>query len=450
MSASRRLLPVLLFLLLPGTPARAQSEGQVNEDERILKAASVAVDGPGLLEFIRKQVPSPADEERLAALVKRLGDKTFKVREQAAAQLIAMGPPALTALRQVLAKADLETRRRAEQCIKAIEKRHAPETVAAAARLLKVRRPAGACAALLNYLPHAGEEISEELLEVVFTLGADGGKVDPALATALTDAAVRRRAAAALVLGRFGTPEQRKAVNRLLEDADPVIRLRAAQGLLSGGRKDPIPALIALLDKAPLPLARQAEDLLARVAGEKAPSTSVEEDAAARTKARQAWDDWWKTHKDRLDLSKTDLGSPFASPAYQARTLTQRFLEALRKGNLKVVLATVEVPFAVDAAAVFTTREQLDQLFQQAVGNVQQKKFTFTIRKVWSVDEYVRANGREPVEFLRQVPKANLRVVYVEGREEGGRVENAAVLVRVRGGRPAVMGIGVLQKGAIK
>jgi hypothetical protein len=447
-----RSLSVLLLLLLVGPPlARGQADTQAAEDEKLLQSAKVAVDGPGLLEFIRKQVPSPADQRRITPLIERLGDKRFREREKAAAELIALGPPALPALRQVMQGTDLETRRRAEQCVKAIERRHAPETVAAAARLLKARRPAGACAALLNYLPHAGQEAVEEVLEAVFSLGSDGGKVDPAVAAALTDATAVRRAAAALVLGRHGSPEQRKAVRRLLDDADPVLRLRAAQGLVSGGDREALPALIALVGKAPPAVARQAEDLLARVAGEQAPPVFVGGDAAAAEKARLAWEGWWKAHKEKLDLTKADLGSPFASPTYHARTVTRRFIDALGKGNLEALRKLTDIPFAVDNFAVFTTREQLDQIFGQAVANIKQKKFTFQVLDVLSIDEYKRRTGLEPTEFLKQVPRANLRFVLVDGQEQGGRREAAAVLVRVRGGRTAVVGIGQARsKGAKK
>jgi hypothetical protein len=276
----------------------------------------------------------------------------------------------------------------------------------------------------------------------VFRLGGDAGKVDPAVAAALTDPSAVRRAAAALVLGRFGTPEQRKAVRRLLDDNDPVLRLRAAQGLVSGGDREALPALIALLGKGPPAVARQAEDLLARVAGEQAPSVFVEGGAAAGEKARQAWEGWWKAHKDRLDLAKVDLGSPFGSPTYHARAVTRRFIDALGKGNLEAIRKLTDIPFAVDSFAVFTTRDQLDQVFTQAVANVKQKKFTFQILEVMSMDEYTRRTGREPTEFLKQVPRASLRVVFVDGQEQGGRREAAAILVRLRSGRAAVVGIG--------
>src|SRR5690348_16977992 len=119
-----RLLPALI-LLTALSPAQAQTESPA-EDEKLLKAAHLGVDGPALLEFVRKLVPTPADEQRVADLISRLGDKTFKVRERAVNGLIAVGPPALPALRKVMKGGDLETSRRAEQCVQMIERRTAP------------------------------------------------------------------------------------------------------------------------------------------------------------------------------------------------------------------------------------------------------------------------------------------------------------------------------------
>src|SRR5262249_27476144 len=148
--------------------------------------------------------------------------KAFRVREKAAADIIAVGPTALPALREVKKAGDLETSRRADQCIKAIEARSAPATAAAAARLLAVRRPDGACKVLLDYLPLAADDaVAEDVLEAVYAVGVKDGRIDPVLLESLKSPVPAKCAAAALVVGRFGTPEQREAVRRLLEDDVP-------------------------------------------------------------------------------------------------------------------------------------------------------------------------------------------------------------------------------------
>src|SRR5947209_1694345 len=64
-----------LALILLGGPARpADPAPDLAEAERALREARVAVDGPGLLEFFRARTLSEAEQARLAATVRLLGD----------------------------------------------------------------------------------------------------------------------------------------------------------------------------------------------------------------------------------------------------------------------------------------------------------------------------------------------------------------------------------------
>jgi outer membrane protein assembly factor BamB len=90
------------------------------------------------------------------------------------------------------------------------------------------------------------------------------------------------------------------------------VRLRAAQGLIAGKDKEAVPTLIALLDHAALPIAYRAEDLLCRIAGERAPpvwlAAGQEEE---RRKCRMGWDAWWREHGLATDLAKVDIENRF-------------------------------------------------------------------------------------------------------------------------------------------
>ena len=134
------------------------------------------------------------------------------------------------------------------------------------------RQPEGAAAAFASYLPFAEELAEEELLTALGAVGSPNGTPDPALTQALTDRLPERRGAAALVLGSAG---DLKSVRPLLTDVAPRVRLRAAQGLLVGKHKEGVPALLALLAEGPLAEAWQAEELLFRMAGARAPTVSV-------------------------------------------------------------------------------------------------------------------------------------------------------------------------------
>src|SRR5947209_1838339 len=108
--------PLVAAALLLAAAARAEppETPDTAEDEKLLHEAGAKTDGPALAEFLRKRVPAAVTEERLAALVKQLGDDDFEVREQASAGLKALGSRALPALRRAAAGRDAEVKRRAE------------------------------------------------------------------------------------------------------------------------------------------------------------------------------------------------------------------------------------------------------------------------------------------------------------------------------------------------
>src|SRR5262249_57845298 len=90
----RPLLAALPFLVAPAGPEAPD----LREEEKVLEAAKLPTDGPGLLKYFRDRTPSEAEKTRLAALVRQLGHRSFAVREKASRQLIAAagaGPPLL-------------------------------------------------------------------------------------------------------------------------------------------------------------------------------------------------------------------------------------------------------------------------------------------------------------------------------------------------------------------
>src|SRR5262245_14412515 len=64
------------------------------------------------------------EAERIASLIRQLGDDEFKKREAASKELDAIGEPALSALRKAAASSDdLEIRRRAQRILRTITDR---------------------------------------------------------------------------------------------------------------------------------------------------------------------------------------------------------------------------------------------------------------------------------------------------------------------------------------
>ena len=304
----RSLAPALLLVSL-AAPVRGADE--TTHDEKTLRDASIATDGPSLLAYLKGQTPTEADRARLAAAAKRLGHRSFAVREKALRTLTSAGRPALPYLKAARSNRDLEVVRRAERGIEEIERVPYVSVMCCLARMLAVRRPAGTVEALLAYVPSAGEEsVEEALMKALAAAAVTRGKIDPAVRAALKDTEPARRAAAAYVFGR-ATPPQTTPLLPLLRDTDPGVRLQAATSLVLGRDKAGVPVLIALLAEAPGQLGWRVEDLLFRIAGEAAPRVSLgAADGPARARCREAWLAWWKANGVKADLARVNLADP--------------------------------------------------------------------------------------------------------------------------------------------
>jgi HEAT repeat protein len=339
------------------------------EDELVLKEAKAATEGPGLLEFFRRRVPTEKDQARITELIRQLGSSDFQGREKASHELATLGPVALPELRKAQKGKDAEVKRRAAECIETIERKASPTVTAAAVRLLKARAPAGATGVLLAFLPHANDDsLEEEIAGALLALGVRDGKVDPLLAAALDDPMPNRRAVAAMILGRYGTADQKEAVRKLLRDPDPRIRLRAAQGLVAAREKDAVPLLVGLLSDGSMDIARQAEDLLTRIAGDKAPKGSLEEDKGARRKYREAWEGWWKSAEAKLDLAKADVDLVSTNPIQQSRKVAQQFVDAVFKADTAMLRRTSAVPFSLPGMQEFKNGQVLQGIVHPTAG----------------------------------------------------------------------------------
>jgi hypothetical protein len=294
----------VLCLVVP--PVSAGDPDATAVDEEILKAAKVGTDGPALLDFFRHLTVTDTVRERVDRLIRMLGDESYAVREQASRDLTAIGPAALPQLRAAAQDADLEVKRRSQRCRRRIEETNPHEIVAAAARLLAVRRPPGAGEALLAYLPDADPDaVGEDLTAALAALAVRDGKPDEHLTAALADKVPIRRAAAVEAFCRAGVKGRRQAQLALLRDPDPATRKRAALALAGiAHEKDAVPVLIELLAELPIEQAWPIYDFLGRLAGEQAPEADAHD--GTRRKARDAWLRWWSAVGDKIDLTQLE------------------------------------------------------------------------------------------------------------------------------------------------
>jgi len=291
-----RLVGALVLLLLFGpSPSAAAAGAEDPSDEVLLRGLGLPTDGPGLLEFFRIRSTGTASSARLTALIEQLADDTPRARDQACAELLALGPLALPALRQAVKDPDMpRVAAAAERCLQALE-HDSSHLTSAALRLLALRKPEGAGEAILQFLPLAEDEsVLDEARSALGLVAFNRGKVDPALERYLEDKMPVRRGILLDVLCQQARDEPRALLRRLLQDQAPSVRVRAALALARGHDAEAIEILIDLMGQLPLAQGRQAEEFLGSLAGELGPRITLADDDISRKNCREAWQKWWK------------------------------------------------------------------------------------------------------------------------------------------------------------
>ena len=287
----------------------AADDGPIKSDEDALKAAGIATDGPALVEFFRSRILVETDRGRVLAIVRNLGDDAFEVREKATDELASMGPRAVAILREATHDPDIEIVRRAEYCLRQIDKIAGPSITKSVARLMAHGKPAGSAEALLAFLPFADDDlVLDEVRSTLAAVAVRDGNPEKAVIDAVQDPLPLRRSVAAEALVRSGRPELLQAMHRMLADPEKSVRLRVALALLDGKDKTAVPVLIGLLGDLSREECWPVEDVLFRLAGDLAPKDVPQgTDEAARKKCRDAWKDWWAHNGEKIDLAKLDL-----------------------------------------------------------------------------------------------------------------------------------------------
>jgi HEAT repeat protein len=294
---SRSLILVVTLLachLVSLSQVRAESPG--DEDERILHDAGLSADGAALLAFFHARARTDIDGEHLHRLRQHFAEGSTEQRMQATSELLGLGPLALPVMRQTLSDVDRpQAAQRALRCLPWLEGESSRKLLIAAAHSLARSKSEGSAAALLAYLPYAGEaEVIAAVNAALVAVAAPAGKPDADLLRGLSDVLAARRAAAVVALCRAVPPEQVPEVRKLLKDPSPTVRKRTALALAEAHDAEAIPILIDLLADLSAEQRQPIEEFLKQLAGEWAPVTQLgSEDRIARKIRRDAWRAWW-------------------------------------------------------------------------------------------------------------------------------------------------------------
>jgi len=305
--------------------------------------------GAVLLGELRSRTLSDAQRARLLTLLQKLDSEMLQEQEKASEELLTLSATAVPLLRQALAQATPRQKPLLLKCLGVLEKGALPPLPTAAPRLLALRRPEGALAALLAYLPYADNPDNIAHLEdLIGKLGWREGRPDPLLEKALQDPVGVRRAVAGSLLLRLGGAEQRPQVRKLLQDADPEVRLRLGLELAVRGEREAMPVLIALLGELSADRSWEIEDYLTSVAGDKAPAPALGPTPEARRRCSQAWAQWWQQNSNRVELTRVErehqLGLVMIVESFNVTTRLGSVSEVDRAGKVRWKIGNLSHP----------------------------------------------------------------------------------------------------------
>jgi HEAT repeat protein len=305
-----------------------------------------SLDGKHLLDEFTSRTLSDEDWAQVSSLFKKLDDASPDVRAKASEEIIRMGAKTAPMLRQVIGQGQPRLAVAARQCLESIERDSGKPLPDAALRLLALRRPEGTVEALLGYVPFAeNETITNQLTQLLASLGVRDGKADPALVRALENKVSARRAAAAVALVQGKADEEMPAVRKLLRDEDATVRLRTAVVLADRGEKAAVPVLIALLGELPLEQVWEVEDLLIHLAGDKAPSERIGGAAATRTASVAAWKTWWRKEEKTVDLARLHQAERDLGLMMLVEMQMGRVVELNRNGKVRWKIEGLQWPW---------------------------------------------------------------------------------------------------------
>lgn len=213
--------------------------------------------------------PHEADRAaRIETAIANLGASSYTQRERASAELRALGPSARSALVRAADSPDLEVRRRAAALLDQTEQLE-DHIVQAVLYLAFDRDPASRDAVLRCALHGPAILRAPSVLEALFVQVASDPPDLLWLRTQLASPEPRLRAAASgLVAASTNTPEHdADAIERLLVDPSPEVRLAAARAVAPWRPDAAVDALVELLGEGDRDGRRAAHDVLAAVVG---------------------------------------------------------------------------------------------------------------------------------------------------------------------------------------
>ena len=336
---------LLVCLALGPLAPRAPAE---DADAKTLADAGIAADKPdALLEYFRVRTVNDEQRGEILSLIRAMGDDSFAARQEATAEMIRYGLPAVGLLRKATEGPDFEIALRATHCLDQIEKVPSALLSAAVARRLAELKPENTAEVLLAHLPYADNEAAGDAIRDTLSAVAIRDKApNSVIVNTAKSGSEPRSGAAAEALVRGGATDAFGLVRGLMNDdkTDPDKRARLAIALVTAaGAKSAVPLMIRLMTEGSLQHAWQVEAILCRLEEKDRPKETVGSNRDDRIKSRDAWLSWWVKNGETVELAKLKDG-----PRVMGYTLILQMDNSNSNGSVVELGADKKVRWRID------------------------------------------------------------------------------------------------------
>jgi len=305
-----------------GGAAAGQTPGPYEET---IRKAYLSPTKEELTEYLLSLIPNEENRAEQAQLVRQLGDRSFRVREEAEAALSSMPNPPLDLLRQAAESNDPEVRYRARQILKKAKEAQGSSVPHAVFGYVAHQEVKGMAFPLLQYLPYSGVSSAYGLASQAVQATATKDDL-PLLRRAIERKPPMRRAIAVLALAKVLGEDAVDELTSLLSHEDSIVRLAAAESLANLGRREALAPLVQLLSSEDVEIRSRSAGILQSLTRQDFQFVAYD-DEASRVAAIERWQTWLSTEGETAELHFPLR--PFHR--YLGRTLMSQYPNTLRE-----------------------------------------------------------------------------------------------------------------------
>lgn len=301
----------LLTALAVGSVSGIAVAEEPSAFESELQRRGVAPTFEGIRKYLRLLQPTAAQKREAEALVGKLGDVKYRVREGATQQLIAMPHPPLELLKRAASGDDPEIRWRARSILKNQASRTTP-LLHAILSVIEAKKLTGLTSEVLLAIPQLqrpyGTRIGTRALQ------ATAVKADiPLLTKSLKDQDPGVRAAVVQTLPKVGGDAVMPTLRPHMRSSETseFVRMAAAHAFAEAGKREAISPLINLLDGKDVTTRTQAAVTLNALTGKRFGFASYDT-PDRRAIAVKKWKGWFASSGKTAALNhplKLDFGA---------------------------------------------------------------------------------------------------------------------------------------------